>query len=285
MNTTGKLYIVATPIGNLEDISLRALRILKEVDLIAAEDTRVTAKLLSHFEIKTSVTSYHQYTRETKSEWILEKLQNGSTVALVTDAGTPGISDPGHELILSVIERGIPLESVPGPCAAISALVGSGLSTDRFCFEGFPPRTRKERMEFFQSLARDQRTLIFHESPYRLCAILKVLQEVMGDRQIAVARELTKIHEEFFRGKVSEAVEYFQRTAPRGEIVLVVEGASSEADQNQINPLEMFSVEEHLGKLIREGLTEKEAIRKVAQIRKIPRREVYAKVLQMKGKC
>jgi len=216
--STGSLYIVATPIGNLEDITLRALRVLGEVDLIAAEDTRVTRKLLSRYDIKTPTTPYHQHSAGAKARELIDLLKAGRDVALVSDAGTPGISDPGHELIALAIEAGIPLVFVPGPNAIIMALVVSGLSTTHFAFDGFPPRRAGERRAFFKSLAADRRTLVFYESPSRLVQTLSVMLEELGDRRVAVLREATKVFEEVFRGSISDAIAEFSKRKPKGEI-------------------------------------------------------------------
>jgi 16S rRNA (cytidine1402-2'-O)-methyltransferase len=218
------LYIVPTPIGNLEDITLRALRILREVSLIAAEDTRTTRVLLQHYEIRTPLTSYHEHNKLDKLDAIFAALETGD-VALVSDAGTPGISDPGYELVRQAIEQGIRIESLPGPSAITTALVGSGLPTDGFVYLGFLPRKDRALRDFLATVASERRTLIAYESPNRLVDTLKVIQDVLGDRPICVARELSKMYEEFQRGSVSEVLAHFMAQAPRGEIVLVIAGA------------------------------------------------------------
>lgn len=220
----GTLYLCPTPIGNLEDITLRALRILKEVDFIAAEDTRITRKLLNHYNIKTPLVSYHEHNKQKKGPEIISMLQQGKSIALVTDAGTPGISDPGEDLVRMAVDVGISVVPLPGAAAAICALVASGLSTERFVFEGFLPRKKKERAERLRELAAESRTMVLYEAPHRLIKALEDLRQALGDRNIVVAREMTKIHEEFFRGTVKQALEKFTQIPPRGELVLVMEG-------------------------------------------------------------
>lgn len=276
---SGKLYIVATPIGNLEDITLRAMRVLREVDIIAAEDTRVTRKLLSHYDIHTPMTAYHQHSKGQRSEEIVEKLVQGQNVALVSDAGTPGISDPGHELIALCIAAGIPVESVPGPTAMIPAVVVSGLSTSHFSFDGFPPRKDSDRRAFFRSLASETRSIVLYESPLRLAKTLQAILKELGDRRIAVVREVTKLFEEVFRGSVSEAIEHFDGKV-RGEIVVVVEGAAMADDET---PASDDVILLRLRELIESGISERDAVRQCAVELKLPKRVVYAKALQMKG--
>ena len=275
---TGTLYIVATPIGNLEDITLRALRVLKEVSLIAAEDTRVTRKLLSHYDIHTPQTAYHQHSRGRRAEEIIERLKAGDDVALVSDAGTPGISDPGHELIAFAIEEGISIISVPGPNALITALVVSGLPTAHFAFDGFPPRKESERRAFFRGLKNDPRTLVLYESPMRTLATLKSALAELGDRRAAIVREATKVFEEIFRGTLSQAIERFTLPKPRGEITIVIEGAGPEETYNTPE-----SIEQRLRALIADGMSERDAIRQAAAELKLPRREVYAAALRIKS--
>lgn len=269
----GTLYIVATPIGNLEDITLRALRILKEVDLIAAEDTRVTRKLLSRYDIHTLTTPYHQTRAMAKAVELIQRLKAGENLALVSDAGTPGISDPGHELIVMAIEEEIPIVFVPGPNAIIMAVVLSGLSTTNFSFDGFPPRKKGERAAFFRSVAQNQRTLVFYESPSRLVATLQTILAEMGNRRVAILREATKLFEEVFRGSISDALQRFQETEPRGEITLVVEGASTgmkEPDDEVITEME-----QQLTELVEGGASTRDAVRQVAIELKLPRNLVY----------
>jgi len=223
----GILYLVPTPIGNLEDITLRALRVLREVKLIAAEDTRTSRVLLQHFEITTPLTSYHEHNKLAKLDAIFAALESGD-VALVSDAGTPGISDPGYELIREAITRGVTVTPLPGANAALTALIGSGLNTETFIFAGFPPRKPKLRRELFERLAHVPRTLIFYESPNRLTDMLADIDAVLADRPVVVARELTKIYEEFRRGTAAELLAHFTATPPRGEIVVLIDGAPPE---------------------------------------------------------
>jgi 16S rRNA (cytidine1402-2'-O)-methyltransferase len=270
----GTLYVVGTPIGNLEDISLRALRILGEVGLIAAEDTRKTRKLLTHFKIETPFTSYHEHNKLTKLDELLSTLQH-KDVALVSEAGMPGLSDPGYELIEAAIARGIPVVPVPGPSALITALVVSGLPTDSFLYLGFLPRRQKERRQLLASLAGERRTLVAFEAPHRLFASLADLKDVLGDRRIALARELTKVHEEVWRGSVSQALAHFEENPPRGEFTLVIEGAREERvawDEGQVM--------EALVELLTEGVERKEAVKIVSELAGWPKREVYKLALQ-----
>jgi 16S rRNA (cytidine1402-2'-O)-methyltransferase len=266
----GTLYVVGTPIGNLEDISLRALRILKEAALISAEDTRQTRKLLTRYEITTPLTSYYEHNKLAKLDYILTTLEE-KDVALVSEAGMPGISDPGYELIKAAIVRGIPVVPVPGPSALVTALAISGLPTDSFVYLGFLPRRQGERRRLLGSLAEEKRTLVAFEAPHRLRKSLADLADVLGDRQIAAARELTKIHEEVWRGSLSQALEHFERNPPRGEFTLVIAGASDEAqaawDEGQVRSA--------LAELLSQGLDKKEAIKQVAKAAHWPRRQVY----------
>lgn len=279
--TPGKLYIVATPIGNLEDITLRALRVLKEADVIAAEDTRVTRKLLSHFDIHTPMIAYHQHSMAGRAEELLNMLKAGRVVALVSDAGTPGISDPGHELIALCIMDGIAVESIPGATAVITALIISGLPTAHFTFDGFPPRKDSERREFFKSLKRENRTVCLYESPLRLVKTLQAMLKEMGDRPVAVVREATKMFEEVFRGRISEAIEHFTEKKPRGEIVIVVRGASAEEAEEALHP--EVSLEDRLAYLMVSGLSERDAVRRCMIEFKLPKRQVYPVALKLKA--
>ena len=270
----GTLYIVGTPIGNLEDVSLRALRILGEVDLIAAEDTRRTRKLLTHYEINTPLTSYHEHNKLAKLDELLSTLQQ-KDVALVSEAGMPGLSDPGYELIEAAIARGIPVSPVPGPSALITALVVSGLPTDGFLYLGFLPRRRKQRRQLLASVAGERHTLVAFEAPHRLHASLADLKAVLGDRRIAIARELTKLHEEVWRGSVSQALAHFEENPPRGEFTLVIEGAKEERvtwDEGQVM--------EALAELLAEGIDRKEAVKVVSELAGWPKREVYKVALR-----
>jgi 16S rRNA (cytidine1402-2'-O)-methyltransferase len=262
------LYVVSTPIGNLEDMSFRAIRILKEVNLIACEDTRKTQRLLNTYKIETPFTSYHQYSKASKLDHILRFLTETGDVAVVSEAGTPGISDPGHELIVAAVERGIAVVPVPGPSVVMAALAVSALSTDRFLFLGFLPRTSARRRRFLEEVREEPVTLLVLESPHRVAATLHDLYETLGDRRIAVCRELTKIHEEVFRGRITEAIEKFN--APRGEFTLVIDGSTA-ADEGEPAP----SAEAHLEKLRRQGVPAKEAISRVSAETSLPRRELY----------
>lgn len=277
---SGTLYIVATPIGNLEDITLRALRVLREADLIAAEDTRVTRKLLSRYDIHTPTTAYHQHSRGGRAEEILDVLTAGKSVALVSDAGTPGISDPGHELIAMCIAEGVEVQAVPGPAALIAALVVSGMPTAHFAFDGFPPRKESERRAFFASLKQDTRTICLYESPLRLVATLRSIRDELGDRRVAVVREATKLHEEVFRGPVSEAIDHFGAGKVRGEVVIVVHGAVPGDEQRPGVP--EGTLESRLSELLDRGLSERDAVRQCVVEFRLPRRRVYAAALRMK---
>ncbi|MHB1001744.1 MAG: 16S rRNA (cytidine(1402)-2'-O)-methyltransferase [Armatimonadota bacterium] len=279
---SGILYVVATPIGNLADITLRAINTLRDVDLIAAEDTRTTHNLLSHYEIDTPTTSYHQHNIKQKTEKLLEEIQSGKNIAIVSDAGTPGISDPGHEIIVSCIENGIQVIGIPGPSAAIDALVVSGLPTRRFAFEGFPPRSPKERRSSFKALASETRTIVFYESPHRLLQTLKDMQLCFGERQIAVVREATKMFEEVVRGTIESAIEHFTSVAPRGEFTLVIEGAPSHDVESAV---EEESIEDMLRSLIEAGMTERDAVKEVSTSKSISRRDVYQLMLKIKDEA
>ncbi|HIK36542.1 MAG: 16S rRNA (cytidine(1402)-2'-O)-methyltransferase [Geminocystis sp.] len=269
---TGILYLVATPIGNLEDITLRAIRILKEVDLIAAEDTRQTAKLLRHYQISTPTVSYHEHNSKSRTPELLEKLKGGSNIALVTDAGTPTISDPGYDLVRECVASKIQIVPIPGAMAGITALIASGLPCDRFCFEGFLPLKRKERELRLVQLQGETRTIIFYEAPHRLVTTLMDLQKHFGiDRPLVVARELTKIHEEFWHGTIAEAIQLYQDKSPRGEYVLVVAGKTQEEKRSMTAAEIMAEME----KLREEGLSRKEAAQKIAQKANMSPREVY----------
>ena len=274
----GILYVVATPIGNLEDITLRALRLLKEADLIAAEDTRVTRKLLSHYDIHTPLTSYHQHTRGDKLDSLLQRLREDQTIALVSDAGMPGISDPGGDLIAAAIALGARVYTVPGPNAALSALVISGLPTDRFAFEGFAPRGTSERREFFENLRQERRTLLFYESPNRVQKTLEEIYRTFGERPVAIARELTKLFEEVFRGSLSEALLHLSARAPRGEYCLVVAGAPDAPPATEEETAQ--SLQAALHSAIADGLSSRDAIQQVADRLNLPRKFVYRTFLE-----
>ena len=273
----------ATPIGNLEDMTYRVVRVLQEVDLIAAEDTRNSIKLLNHFEIKTPMTSYHEYNKIEKGHKLVEKMQEGMDIALITDAGTPGISDPGEELVKMCYESGIEVTSLPGAAACITALTLSGLSTRRFAFEAFLPTDKKEKQEVLGELADETRTIILYEAPHRLLKTLRELWESLGDRKITVCRELTKKHETAFQTTFSEAVSYYEAHEPKGECVLVIEGKSrKELRQEAIAKWEEMSVEEHMQHYMSQGIEKKEAMKKVAKDRGIGKRDVYQNVIVSK---
>ena len=276
----GKLYLCATPIGNLEDITLRVLRTLKEADLIAAEDTRHSIKLLNHFDIKTPMTSYHEFNKVEKARYLVDKMREGTNVALITDAGTPGISDPGEELVRQCYEAGIEVTSLPGPAACITALTISGMATRRFAFEAFLPSDKKEKQEIFEELKKETRTIVLYEAPHRLVRTLSELLENLGDRRISVCRELTKTHETVFRTTVSEALSYYETEEPRGECVLVIEGKSRmEIQQEQERSWEAVSIEEHMKRYLDGGTDKKEAMKLVAKDRGMKKRDVYQYLL------
>ncbi|WP_206872199.1 16S rRNA (cytidine(1402)-2'-O)-methyltransferase [Clostridium zeae] len=271
-----KLYLVPTPIGNLKDITLRALEVLKTVDIIAAEDTRQTLKLLNHYEIKKTLISYHKHNEYGKSEDIIGIINSGRSVAIVSDAGTPGISDPGEILVKRCIEENIQFEVLPGATATTTALVYSGFDTTKFMFRGFLPRENKDRMEVVNTLKDRSETIIFYEAPHRLLNTLDFLKEVFGNRRIAICRELTKLHEEIVRVTISEAISYFSNKQPKGEFVLVLEGKSKEDIENEKKATwEDLSIEEHILRNISNGMEKKEAIKMVAKERKLPKSEVY----------
>jgi 16S rRNA (cytidine1402-2'-O)-methyltransferase len=275
----GILYVVATPIGNLEDITFRALRILKEVDLIACEDTRHTGKLLAHYAVHKPLESYHEHNELTKSEKLVNDLLSGKRVALVSDAGTPGISDPGYRLIKLCIEKGLRVVPLPGPVAFAAALSASGLPTDRFSFFGFAPARRSQRIKFFEQIQSVPHTLIFHESPQRVVESLDDLHHVVGDRHACLARELTKVYEEFIRGTLTDIIAALkERPGVKGEITLIVEGASREIPILDSIP---ESIEAHLCEVMaRTGLSKKEALKLVAKARGLTRREAYNQLLK-----
>lgn len=277
---TGKLYLCATPIGNLEDITLRVLRVLKEVDLIAAEDTRNSIRLLNHFEIKTPLTSYHEYNKIEKAYWLVEKMRAGESVALITDAGTPGISDPGEELVRICDEEGIEVTSLPGAAACITALTMSAQKTRRFAFEAFLPKDKKERAGVLKEMEHETRTLIVYEAPHHLLKTLKELHNALGERSITICRELTKKFEEKRKMLLSEAVAYYETAEIRGEFVLVIEGKSREAIRDEkIRSWQDISIEEHMARYVAQGFDRKTAMKSVAKDRGISKREVYEKLL------
>lgn len=276
----GKLYLCATPIGNLEDITYRVLRTLKEVDLIAAEDTRNSIKLLNHFEIKTPMTSYHEYNKIDKAYQLVDKMREGMNIALITDAGTPGISDPGEDLVRICYEEGIEVTSLPGPAACITALTMSGLPTRRFAFEAFLPRDKKERADVLAQLKNETRTIILYEAPHHLVKTLEELYTHLGDRKIAICRELTKRYEEKTLATISGCLNYYKDNEPRGEYVLVVDGKTfEELRKEEQQSWESMSIEEHMAVYENQGIDCKEAMKLVAKDRGISKRDVYQALL------
>ncbi len=274
----GKLYLVATPIGNLADLSERAVKVLSEVDFIAAEDTRNSMRLLSHLEIHKPMVSYFEHNKRERGEQILERLRGGESCALITDAGTPAISDPGEDLVALCAERGVPVTSIPGAVASITALTLSGLPTGRFCFEGFLSTNKAERRERLEELKSERRTMLFHEAPHKLKATLEDLRKAFGDeRRIAICRELTKLNEEVLRMTLWEAVEYYQNTEPRGEYVLVIDGANQSAAQAAF--WADMDIPAHVAYYVSLGTSKMDAIKQAAKDRGVPKNEVYKAVL------
>lgn len=272
----GTLYLCATPIGNLEDMTYRVIRTLKEVDIIAAEDTRNSIKLLNHFEIQTPMTSYHEYNKYDKGEKLVEKLLEGKNIALITDAGTPGISDPGEELVKMCYEAGITVTSLPGACACITALTISGKETRRFVFEAFLPTDKKEREWVLQDMEREFRTIIMYEAPHRLLKTLELLKNRLGNRRITVCRELTKKHETAFLTTFEDALVHYKANPPKGECVIVIEGRSrEEAAAEEQKKWEEMPVEEHMEHYMSQGIDKKEAMKKVAKDRGVSKRDIY----------
>ena len=278
----GTLYLCATPIGNLEDITFRVLRTLKEVDIIAAEDTRNSIKLLNHFDIKTPMTSYHEYNKVEKARTLVDKMLKGASVAVITDAGTPGISDPGEELVRQCHEAGIRVTSLPGPAACVTALTMSGLPTRRFCFEAFLPYDKKERKEVLSELASETRTIIIYEAPHRLKSTLKELSDVLGeDRKLSVCKELTKRYENVFLTTFEEACAYYDNNEPKGEYVLVIQGKSREIiKQEEVKSWEVMTIEEHMKVYTDTGMDKKEAMKVVAKDRGVSKRDIYNELLK-----
>ncbi len=273
---TGTLYICATPIGNLKDMSPRVIDTLRDVDLIAAEDTRNSIKLLNAFDIDTPMTSYHEYNKVDKAHTLIDKLRSGMNIALITDAGTPAISDPGEVLVSMCHENNIPVTSLPGPAALIVALTLSGLPTRRFAFEAFLPSDKKERRRILEELKNETRTIILYEAPHHLKGTLNELYEALGERRLTLCRELTKKFEEVIPTTISGAIALYEVNEPRGEYVIVIEGMSiKELDRLRADAFSDISIEEHISRYIDEGMTEKEAIKAVANDRGIPKREVY----------
>lgn len=277
---SGKLFLCATPIGNLSDMTFRAIETLKSVDLIAAEDTRNTIKLLNHFEIKTPMTSYHEFNKIDKGHELIRKLQDGVNIALVSDAGTPGISDPGEELVKFCYEAGIEVSSIPGPAACITALTMSGLSTRRFCFEGFLPQDKKEKLQVLQRLENETRTTIFYEAPHRLTKTLTALAQYIPGRKITCCKELTKRYENARQMTIEEALDFYQNQPPKGEFVLVIEGMDQKIlDQEKQQAWESMTIEDHMKLYIKDGLDKKAAMKAVATDRNISKRDVYQYLL------
>lgn len=278
---SGTLYLCATPIGNLEDMTFRVIRTLKEVDLIAAEDTRNTIKLLNHFDIKTPMTSYHEYNKIDKAAYLVKKITEGMNIAVVTDAGTPGISDPGEEIVRQAYNAGIKVTSLPGACACITALTLSGLSTRRFAFEAFLPHDKKERRKILNALKTETRTIILYEAPHHLKSTLAELFENLGDRNLTLCRELTKLHETIEQFTLSTALDFFNHNEPKGEYVLVLDGIRQEVlDSKEQEKWESLSVPEHMEYYTSQGLSKKDAMKKVAVDRGVSKRDIYQILLK-----
>ena len=272
----GKLYLCATPIGNLGDITYRCVETLKSVDLIAAEDTRRTLGLLNHLDIEKPLTSYFEHNKKEKGEYLISEMKKGKNIALVSDAGTPAISDPGEDLVKMCIEAEIDVVPVPGAVAGINALISSGFSTQRFTFEGFLTVNKRGRTEHLKSLSEEQRTMIFYEAPHKLLSTLRDMLAVLGDRRIALCREITKIHEEFVRTTISDAINKYEENPPRGEFVLVIEGKKSEDIEAEREAVwQKMSVCEHVEMYINQGIDEKEALKKTAKDRGVSKRDIY----------
>lgn len=272
----GTLYLCATPIGNLEDMTFRAVRVLREADLIAAEDTRNSVKLLNHFDIQTPMTSYHEYNKYDKGRKLVEKLLEGKDIALITDAGTPGISDPGEELVGMCHEAGITVTAVPGAAACIMALTISGLPTRRFAFEAFLPSDKKEREAVLDALEKEQRTIVLYEAPHRLVKTLKLLAQRLGERRVSVCRELTKRHETVYRSTLPAAAAHYEETPPKGECVIVVQGLTRrEAEEEERQRWMDMSIEEHMEHYLSQGIDKKEAMKRTAKDRGVQKREIY----------
>lgn len=280
----GILYLCATPIGNLEDMTFRAVRVLKEVDLIAAEDTRNSIKLLNHFDIHTPMTSYHEYNKFDKGKELVARLREGKNVALITDAGMPGISDPGEELVKMCAEAGITVTALPGACACVTALTLSGLGTRRFAFEAFLPGDKKERRQALDGLKNETRTIVLYEAPHRLARTLEELLETLGNRRISVCRELTKKHETIFRTDLEKALSRYREEEPRGECVLVIEGKpEEELIREKQEAWKEMTPEQHVGMYESQGIPRKEAMRLAAKDRGVSRREIYQALLSDSG--
>lgn len=277
----GKLYLCATPIGNLEDITYRVVRTLNEVDLIGAEDTRNSIKLLNHFDIKTPMTSYHEFNKYDKAKQLVEMMKEGKNIAIITDAGTPGISDPGEEVVRQCFEAGIQVTSLPGPAACITALTMSGQKTRRFCFEAFLPKDKKEKVAVLEELKNETRTIIIYEAPHRLARTLKELRETLGNRQLTLCRELTKKYEEADKTTIDRAIEKYNEKEPRGEYVLVIEGKTQEEIQEENKQKwESMTIEEHMEYYISQGNDKKSAMKLVAKDRGVSKRDIYNQLIK-----
>lgn len=275
MPEKGRLFLCGTPIGNLGDISLRTLETLKQVDLIACEDTRQTRKLLNHFKINTPLTSYYEHNKEIKGGKLIEQLLGGKDIALVSDAGMPGIADPGQDLVQACIKENIEFTVIPGPVALITGLVLSGFNTTSFCFEGFVPRSKRDKRRYFQKLEKEERTIIFYEAPHRLLETLNILKDIFGERQIALCRELTKKFEEVYRGSIEEALDYFTTKGVKGEFTLIIDGAKPEINIKDIN-----WATERFKQLVEEGQPAKEAVKVAAKEAQINKRDLYEIVMK-----
>lgn len=277
----GKLYLCATPIGNLDDMTFRVVETLKEVDLIGAEDTRNSIKLLNHFDINTPMQSYHEFNKYDKAKELVQMMLDGKNIALITDAGTPGISDPGEELVKECLANGVEVTSLPGASACVTALSMSGLSTQRFCFEAFLPKDKKKKENVLKQLQNETRTIIIYEAPHRLTKTLKELEEVLGNRRVSINRELTKKYEESFLTTLKEAREKYEAEEPRGEFVLVIEGRDSEdIEQEERQKWEEMSLEDHMEIYLEQGFDKKAAMKKVAKDRGVARRDIYNQLVQ-----
>ena len=277
----GTLYLCATPIGNLDDITFRVLETLKQVDLIAAEDTRHSIKLLNHFDIHTPMTSYHEYNKVEKARVLVEKLKSGMNIALITDAGTPGISDPGEDLVRLCYENGVEVTSLPGACACVTALTLSGLSTRRFCFEAFLPTDKKEHQRVLAELQNETRTIVLYEAPHHLLRTLTELYEALGDRKASICRELTKKHETAFRTTIADLIAYYENEKPLGECVLVIEGKSrQELKEEAVASWEEISIEEHMEIYEKQGISRKDAMKQVAKDRGVSKRDIYSYLMK-----
>ena len=284
INNSGTLYLCATPIGNLEDMTFRAVRVLKEADLIAAEDTRNSIRLLNHFDIHTPMTSYHEYNRIEKGHHLVSLLLEGKNIALITDAGTPGISDPGEDLVTMCRDAGIPVTSVPGACACVNALIISGRPTRRFCFEAFLPADKKDRRRVLQEIQEETRTTVIYEAPHRLRKTLQELLEVLGDRRLSICRELTKKFETVMETTLEDAVRFYGEQEPRGEYVLVLEGRShASIDEEERSRFENMSVQEHVEMYEEQGLNRKDAMKQAAKDRGVSKRDIYRSLLEEDG--